>query len=641
MSDGARHPVGGESDRLSGLERDELFRVLVSSVVDYAIFMLDVGGHVATWNAGAERFKGYTAAEIIGSHFSRFYPPDDVRAGKCERELEVAVRLGRCEDEGWRIRKDGTRFWANVVITAMRDDRGALLGFAKVTRDLTIRRAEEMARLAAEERFRLLVESVQDYALLSLDSTGHITTWNRGAERIKGYAASEIIGKHFSTFYPEEDVRAGKCEHELTRTTADGRFEDEGWRVRKDGTRFWANVVISAVRDATGALTGFSKVTRDLTERRRAEEERAARLVAENANRMKDEFLAMLGHELRNPLAPIVTALELVKLRGDASHEHTVIERQVDHMMRLVDDLLDVSRITRGEIQLEHQSVDVRDVVARALEIARPLVQQRRHHVEVVVPDHPILVYGDATRLTQVITNLARNAAKFTDPGGRISVEVRQVDGRAVVEVSDNGSGIGPDLLPRVFDLFVQGGQQLDRALGGLGLGLTLVRSLVDLHGGDVEAHSDGPGRGSRFIVRLPVCEPQPMKGATTRRKLGVRVPKRILLVDDNEDARTLLADLLGVAGHDVRTASDGPGALEIVGAFQPQVALLDIGLPVMDGYELAEHLRALATAPRLVSLTGYGQKSDFDRSREAGFARHMVKPINVHDLLDVIDELR
>ncbi len=637
-----------EEQTRKGSEREQLFRLLVASVVDYAIFLLDPRGCVATWNAGAQRLKGYAANEIIGKHFSTFYPETDVRAGKCEHELEVALAEGRFEDEGWRIRKDGTQFWANVVITAVRDHAGKLVGFAKVTRDLTDRKQAEDQRLAAEERFRLLVESVQDYALFILDPSGLISTWNVGAERIKGYTASEIIGRHFSCFYPEEDVRAGKCERELEIAAREGRFEDEDWRIRKDGSRFWANVVISAVRDRTGKLVGFSKVTRDLTERKRGEEERTARLAAEQANKTKDEFLAMLGHELRNPLAPIVTALQLIKLRGDtrSSNEHQVIERQVKHMMYLVDDLLDVSRITQGKIELKKHPIDVRDAIARAIEIASPLLEQRRHHFDVEVPQVPIVVDGDDARLSQVFANLLTNAAKYTPPDGRISLAIRQAGDHVTIEVRDDGCGIDEALLPKVFELFVQGTQGPDRAGGGLGLGLALVRSLVTLHGGTVAVRSDGPGLGSSFTVRLPlVHQPVAMRAAEPLASaLPAAGPKqRILIVDDNEDARLLLADILGAIGHEVRTAGDGLGALAVVKTFTPDVAILDIGLPVMDGYELATRLREalMESTPRLISLTGYGRQADRDRSLVAGFDRHLVKPVDMRRLLATIRELQ
>jgi len=489
---------------------------------------------------------------------------------------------------------------------------------------------------------RLLIEGVKDYAIFMLDASGHVATWNAGAERFKGYRGDEIIGRHFSTFYPPHVATSGICERELEIASREGRFEDEGWRVRKDGTRFWANVVISAVRDRGGQLVGFSKVTRDLTERKLAEEERAARLAAEQANRAKDEFLAILGHELRNPLAPIVTALQLMKLRGDGrvSKEHQVIERQVGHMVRLVEDLLDVSRIAKSKLVLKKQRLDLRDVVARAIEIASPLLDQRGHHIHVDAPPHEILLDGDEGRLTQVFANLITNAAKYTNPGGHLEIGVRREGREVVVEVCDDGVGIEPALLPRVFDLFVQGVQGAGRAEGGLGLGLTLVRTLVGLHGGTVVAHSDGSGLGSTFTVRLPAPElaaDPPGPGPTARhRRLRVQ-HHRILVVDDNEDALVLLGEALATAGHEVKTASDPERALAILKQWRPDLAILDIGMPVMDGYELASRIRAEldGAAPRMYALTGYGRDDDRARIAEAGFDAHFVKPVEVHRLLE------
>ena len=520
------------------------------------------------------------------------------------------------------------------------DRRGG--GEARQTESLAV---ETRKRIDAEDLFRLLVESVTDYAIFMLDPGGHVATWNAGAQRLKGYTANEIIGLHFSVFYPAEDVAAGKCELELEGAKRDGRFEDEGWRIRKDGSRFWANVVISSVRDKHGTLVGFSKITRDLTERVRNEAERTARLAAEQANRTKDEFLAMLGHELRNPLAPIVTALQMIKLRADSrlSQEHEVIERQIAHMVRLVDDLLDVSGIARGKLELKRKELDIHDVVARAIEIAAPLFERKHHHLEVKAGPRPVCVNGDEARLIQVFTNLLTNAAKYTEPGGHILVLISRADDQVVIEVRDDGIGIDQELLARVFELFVQGYQPHDRSVGGLGLGLALVRSLVDLHGGTVEARSEGNGLGSSFTVRLPAVahlagrsEGASPSAASAR----TQHPLRILIVDDNEDARLMLAEFLGSMGHDVRTAGDGPAALELVKTFSPEVAVLDIGLPTMDGYELAAKLRELPEAMRLIALSGYGRESDRERSTAAGFDRHLVKPIDVRSLLDAIGEV-
>jgi PAS domain S-box-containing protein len=512
---------------------------------------------------------------------------------------------------------------------------------AELTADLAQRTEQG---IATEQLFRRLVESVRDYAIFMLDPTGHVATWNVGAERIKGYRADEIIGSHFSRFYLPEEVASGKCAYELEVAAEVGRFEDEGWRVRKDGTTMWANVIISAVRDDDGQLVGFSKVTRDLTERRRAEEERAARLAAEQATRAKDEFLAMLGHELRNPLSPIVTALDLIRMRGDdrSRKEIGIIERQVKHLMRLVDDLLDVSRIARGKVELRKRLIDMRDVVARTVETTAPMLEHRRQRLHLEVPPRAAIVNGDQARLLQVLSNLVTNASKYTEPGGNVRLRMTTALDALAIEVEDDGIGISPTLLPRVFELFVQGDQSAERSSGGLGLGLTLARTLVELHGGTVEARSPGLGHGSTFTVRLPLADASRASvedGASERLERAAR-PRRVLLVDDNDDARVLLADLLLAVGHEVEDASDATSALALLDRFTPDVVILDIGLPVMDGYELAAVIRARAgdRPPHLIALTGYGRPNDVVRSREAGFGDHLVKPADLPRLLASIE---
>lgn len=496
------------------------------------------------------------------------------------------------------------------------------------------------------ELFRRLVESVADYAIFMLQPDGRVATWNIGAERIKGYRAEEIIGKPFSLFYLRDEVNAGKCEYELEVAERDGRFEDEGWRVRKDGTQFWANVIITAVRDDAGHLLGFAKVTRDLTERKRAEEAHAARLAAEHANRLKDEFLAILGHELRNPLAPIVTALQLIRLqdRNLASHELEIVERQVRHMMRLIDDLLDISRITRGTIQMKKCHTDLREILIKALDLTSPILEQREHHLEVDVPNAPIVVDADEDRMTQVFANLLMNAAKYTNRGGNICVSVSADNDTVTVDIRDDGAGIESTLLPKVFDLFVQGHRNIDRSNGGLGVGLTLVQMLVSLHGGAVVAQSAGPGLGSTFTVRLPRIDvPAVVAPAKKRNALPMASKaRRVLIVDDNRDAVDLLAEILTSIGHEVQSALDAASALEIVKNFKPEVGILDIGLPVMDGYMLASRLNTELSPdlPHLIALTGYGQQNDLERSSQAGFHEHFIKPVEMQVLIKAIDSL-
>src|ERR1700722_16520036 len=367
-------------------QSEERFRLLVESVRDYAVFMLDPGGPVLTWNAGAERFKGYKADEIIGQHFSRFYPPEALARALPAHELEVASKTGVFEDEGWRVRKDGSLFWANVVITAMRSVDGVLLGFAKVTRDLTQRRAHEEELRRSEERFRLLIEGVSEYAIFMLDANGRVATWNSGAGRIKGYTAGEIIGQHFSVFYPDEARESRWPEHELQVAAEKGSFIDIGWRVRKDGTSFWANVTITALRDDTGKLLGYAKLTRDLPDAKRIEAiesvnqqrdemldaERNARMTAQRATRLKDEFLATLSHELRTPLSAILGWTQVL-LRGatpkgpdEQKRAIEVIDRNARAQVQLIDDLLDLSRIMTGKLRLDLHQVSFSSVVEAA-----------------------------------------------------------------------------------------------------------------------------------------------------------------------------------------------------------------------------------------------------------------------------------
>lgn len=370
--------------------------------------------------------------------------------------------------------------------------------------------------------------------------------------------------------------------------------------------------------------------------------EQSARKDAEAASSAKDEFLAMLGHELRNPLSPILTSLHLMELRGKDTfeRERAVIKRQVQHMTRLVDDLLDVSRITRGRIELRKRRVELSEIVGAALEQASPLIEQRRHRVHVNVPPG-LTVEADPQRLNQVVSNLLTNAAKYTEPGGEIRVRAELVSGKVVLSVSDNGMGIAPELLPRIFTLFVQGKRTLDRSEGGLGLGLSLVKSLVELHGGSVQAKSEGAGRGTEMVVSLPAAPsvPPPATSAPEAAAGPSPGPKRILVVDDNRDAADSVAEALLMAGHEVEVAYDGPAALATASEFRPEVVFLDIGLPVMDGYEVARRFRDSALEPRplLVAVTGYGQLADRERSADAGFDRHLVKPVSVELALEIV----
>ena len=503
------HGVGGATAESVGL-----YRLLVESVRDYAIFALDPSGRVLSWNAGAQRLKGYTRDEIVGRHFSIFYPPEDVAAGKTEWELETAVREGRVEDEGWRVRKDGTRFWANVVITALHD-AGALVGFAKVTRDLTERRRAEESLRESEERFRLLVESVRDYAIFMLDPAGRVSSWNEGARRIKRYTAEEILGRHFSTFYPPEDLAAGKPAWELDMAVRDGRVEDEGWRVRKDGTRFWANVVITALRDPRGRLVGFTKVTRDLTERREAEARalQAARQVAEAeaASRAKSEFLATMSHELRTPLNAIggYTDLIAMGLRGPVTEAQAEdlekIRRSQRHLLEIINNLLDFSRIEAGQAAFEAVRVPVYESVRSVVAMLEPQAGARGIRLSLAPCPEGLAALADGVKMEQIILNLCSNAIKFTSPGGRVEVGCEDRGDRVAVTVTDTGVGIPADQTERIFEAFVQLGRGLTSQHEGTGLGLAISRDLARAMGGNLTVRSE-VGKGSVFTLTLPAA---------------------------------------------------------------------------------------------------------------------------------------
>jgi PAS domain S-box-containing protein len=502
---------------------------------------------------------------------------------------------------------------------------------------LRMRRAEERAR-EGEAWYRALVEQVKDYAIFRTNLAGVATTWNEGVRRVLGYSEPEFLGLDCRRLFTPEDVAAGVPEQELREAEETGTGDDDRWMIRRDGGRFWASGTTSALRDHAGRLIGYTKVMRDLTVQKAAEQ------ALRDADQKKDEFLALLAHELRNPLAPIRTALAIQQQPGaDAealARARDMMARQIANMVRLIDDLLDVSRVSKGKIELRKSRVELAEVLGTAVETSRPLIEAAGHELTLGLPGKPVWLEVDPTRIGQVVSNLLNNAAKFTPEGGRIRLTAAVERGEAVVRVADNGSGIAPDVLPRMWEMFAQADRTIGRSQGGLGIGLTLVRRLVEMHGGTVQAHSDGPGRGSEFTIRLPVVvEVGPQAPPPTSPAPAEVAPHRILVVDDNVDGAESLATLLELYGHEVRTALDGPAALAVADEFRPDVVLLDIGLPGMDGYEVARQLRAREAfrAARLIAMTGWGQDADRERSRQAGFDLHLVKPVDPAELRRVL----
>jgi PAS domain S-box-containing protein len=618
-----------------------LMQFAIEQTQDYALFLLDVNGNIVSWNRGAARIKGYAEHEIIGRHFSTFYTREALETGWPDYELKVAAAEGRFEDEGWRIRKDGSRFWANVVITALRDTNGKLVGFSKITRDLTERKKHEELLAQSEERFRLLVEGVLDYAIFMLDPQGLVSSWNSGAERIIGYRANEIIGKHFSRFFPEADREASKPWEELAIARDTGRFEGEGWRVRSNGDQFWARAVITGLYDQDRRLRGFAKVTQDLTQQRHVQALEAA---AKNVN----EFIAVLAHELRNPLAPIQTAVQVIESTPPGHPErermHAIINRQAAQLSRIVDDMLEISRVTRGELVLQRAPLDLSDVAREVTESIASSVAPGRHHLEMDLAKERLNVVGDAHRLAQLITNLLNNAIKYTPSGGRITVTTGNEDGWAVLRVRDTGRGIDPQWTERIFDMFVQGRPAIERVGGGLGIGLALSRKIAELHSGSLTAASEGQDKGSEFSFRMPLAAseqrsiPKFSPGANTDRPISGG--RRVLIVDDNVDAAATLEILLRSLQYETCVAHTGPEALDRLPEFRPDVVLLDIGLPGMDGYEVARRMAAVRKnhSFRIVAVTGWGQETDRHKSAEAGVDLHLVKPIDATDLAKALE---
>lgn len=646
--------------------RPEEFALLVDAVQDYAIFMLDPEGGIRSWNSGASRIFGYAGDEVVGRHFSLFYGPEELAAGKPGQELDTALRDGRVEDDGWRIRKDGSRFWANTVITLLRNGDGGIRGFVKVTRDLTARRAAEEHLRQNAEIFQLLVSAVRDYAIFMLDAKGNIATWNIGAQRIKQYAPAEIIGRHFSTFYSEEDKRNGKPERELAIARAEGSVEDEGWRLRKDGSRFWASVVITAVYDAQGTLRGFAKVTRDITDRKTAEEtqralveQREARMqaeeeqrlaeasyrIAQEANRAKDEFLMTLSHELRTPMTAI---LGWSRMLPAISPDNPVFEEAIEAIAtgaklqaRLIDDILDVSRIVSGKLRLVQETLDVGQVIKDSVDGVTPTANAKQINITTSLARELGVMVGDATRIQQVLWNLLTNAVKFTPRNGTVEVSARRTSSHIQIDVCDSGEGIDPQFLPYIFEPFRQAESPQTRVHGGLGLGLSIVRYITEAHGGSVAVKSEGRGKGTTFTVTLPVRAVSTNAGAV-RNAFGDTFLHRdrlrgieIVLVDDELESRKMVATVLRAAGAIVLPFDSASAALAAIDDRRPDLVITDIAMPGTDGYALTRTLRERPYGERLniVALSAFTAASS-DRSV---FAAYLSKPIDPFQLVDEI----
>ena len=594
---------------------DDPFRLLVQSIVDYAIYMLDPDGKVTSWNAGAERIKGFQADEIVGQHFSRFYTDEDRKAGLPATVLETARREGKFEGEGWRVRKDGSRFWASVVIDRINGADGELIGFAKITRDLTATREAQHTLLEAERRFRILVQGVTDYAIYMLDPKGHVTNWNPGAERIKGYAPDQIIGEHFSRFYTPEDRDAGVPKKALETARETGRYEAEGWRMRKDGTRFWASVVIDAIRGDDGELIGFAKITRDMSEKREAQlqlEESREQLFRSQKMEALGQLTGGLAHDFNNLLTAILGACELA-LRNLDNREKLVrmldgVRGSAQRGASLTKQLLAFARAQ----PLQLKQINLKDFFADVATLIRPSL---RSNIEVVSEFSDLLwpVKADPGALELVILNLAFNARDAMPEGGtlRISAHNQVLKGKpeglkgefVVLQVTDSGSGMSRQVTERVFEPFFT-----TKSFGeGTGLGLSQVFGFLNQIGGAVTVASE-PGKGATFSLFLPASSGALAAGSQAD---GNAALGRVLIVEDDSFLAELAAGMLGELGFETVVTHSAKDALErLAGGEKPKLVFSDIVMPGgISGIELARKVRDCFPELPILLTTGYSEQ--------------------------------
>jgi PAS domain S-box-containing protein len=607
--------VPGDLKFVDGKVSEDSFRLLVQSIVDYAIYMLNPNGFVTSWNTGAERIKGFQTHEVVGQHFSTFYTPEDRAAGLPDKVLETARRGGRFEGEGWRVRKDGSRFWASVVIDAIKGDEGELLGFAKITRDMTEKRETQQALLEAERRFRLLVEGVTDYAIYMLDPDGRVTNWNAGAERIKGYGPDEIVGQHFSRFYTPEDKESGIPARALETARSTGRYDAEGWRMRKDGTRFWASVIIDAIHDDSGELIGFAKITRDMSEKRETQlrlEESREQLFRSQKMEALGQLTGGLAHDFNNLLTAILGACELAQRSFD---DREKLQRMLDGVRNsaqrgasLTKQLLAFARAQ----QLDIKQIDLRPFFAEMATLIRPSL---RSNIEVVteISDQVWTVDADEGALELAMLNLAFNARDAMKDGGKLKISARNemLDGRpeglkgehVALTVSDTGTGMSADVMDRVFEPFFT-----TKSFGeGTGLGLSQVFGFAKQIGGAVTVESKS-GKGATFTLHLPAGRGPSL---ADRKPSGKKALGTVLVVEDDAVVADLAAGMLNELGFGSSIAHSAKEALErLAGGEKPELIFTDIIMPGgISGIELARKVRDRFPELPILLTTGYSEQ--------------------------------
>jgi PAS domain S-box-containing protein len=642
---------------------EQQFRAIFNQAA-IGICVSDLDGRVLDANEQFARILGRPADTLRGLTLDDFTHPDDISTTQARMQQLRSGELPHFAEETRYLRKDGETVWTRTTVALLRNEHNEPDRTLTIVEDVTEQRhAAQALREAEEVRSRLAaVVECSDDAIISKDLNGIVVTWNNGAERVFGYTAEEMIGKPILLLIPEN--HADEEPAILARLRRGERIDHyETCRRRKDGTLIDISLSVSPIRNAAGQVIGASKIARDITEQKRAEarlrelyesaqQEIRHRMRAEAAlretDRRKDEFLATLAHELRNPLAPIRQAAAISKAPTATDDQkrwsHDVISRQVNHMALLLDDLLDISRVTRGILELRPEMTDLAHVVDTAVETASPVIDAKRHTLSVEMPQEPVRFAADPLRLAQVLSNLLTNAAKYTDSEGNIRLSASATADTITISVADTGIGIPPDALEEVFAMFSQVKSAQDRSEGGLGIGLALAKGLVQLHRGTIEARSAGLGLGSEFIVHLPRrtlgdSTTETSSPAPTTEPVG----RRVLIADDNRDAADSLAMLLRMDGHDVTVVHDGRQALATIHTVQPEVAVLDIGMPMLNGYEVARQVRQLPKGKEmtLIAVTGWGQASDKADAAAAGFDHHFTKPIEPEKLSQLLRAAR
>ncbi len=618
---------------ISDLIQRETLQVTLASIGD-GVIVTDARGIITFINPVSESLTGWSLQEAQGQPLKNVFRIVNDRTGvpvtdPVEKVLELGGIIGLA-NHTVLIRRDGGRIPIDDSAAPIRAADGQLFGVVLIFRDITERYEADRTRnwLAA------IVESSDD-AIASKTLDGIVTTWNKGAQGLFGYSAEEIIGKPITTIIPPELHEQER--QILARLRAGDRIDHfDTVRVRKDGSVIEISLTVSPIRDGSGNIVGASKVARDITQRKRLERE------LQLIDRRKDEFLATLAHELRNPLAPIRTATDIIgrtALTPSARTACDIVQRQVAQISRLVDELIDVARINTGRINLVREPLNVPEVLAMAIESCQPELESKGHALRMSVPDAPVVVLGDRVRLAQVFTNILGNAIKYTSSPGSIEIDVRAEHNRAVISIKDDGIGIDPARLGDVFELFCQLDRSYDDRASGLGIGLALARRLVHMHDGEIAAQSRGAGTGSQFVVQLPLLAADSIRSREERPPPPYAPRLRVLIADDNQDAATSLAMLLDMLGHETRVVFDGESAVKTALEYRPQVLLIDIGMPKLNGYEVARRLgvEPCMAESLLIALTGWGQDSDRQRALDAGFQRHLVKPVSLETLMSTL----